>query len=273
MAEERAFGLFPRPAKCEALLVLRESHGSKLFVLSDQRASQAKPKRQRMAVSHESIEDMSDRYTVSSSTRQISEPLHVWCADRIKGEMRELTSVEVIDVPRWYVIHTHIRQESRAESNLRVLEVGTYNPQIQERRYNHFTGRPTNFRKPLFPQYIFARFSLGKLLLKVMSTRGVRNVLKFGGDPVPLEDEIIDFIKSRQQENDVVPIGDILQKGDEVEIKSGPLQKLVGIFDKEISGSKRVIILLNAVSFQGNVVIGREQVGKAVSPKLGKFGV
>ena len=71
-----------------------------------------------------------------------------------------------------------------------------------------------------------------------MSTRGVRDVVRFGGRPVPVEDEVIAFIKSRQQEDGLVRVGELLQKGDEVEIKSGPLQKLVGIFDKEISGSK-----------------------------------
>jgi hypothetical protein len=36
----------------------------------------------------------------------------------------------------------------------------------------------------------------------------------------------------------------------------------VGIFDKEISGSRRIIILLDAVSFQGNIVVEREKVAK-----------
>jgi transcriptional antiterminator RfaH len=181
--------------------------------------------------------------------------------DRIETEMPALTTSEVIDAPRWYVIHTHLRQEGRAERNLAVMGVGTYNPQIQERRYNQFTGRPTDFKKPLFPQYIFARFSLSSLLVKVMSTKGVRNVLRFGGAPVPVEDEVIAFIKSRQQEDGLVSLGEF-KKGDEVEIKSGPLQKLVGIFDKEISGSRRIIILLDAVSFQGNIVVEREKVAK-----------
>lgn len=169
---------------------------------------------------------------------------------------------EVIDLPRWYVVQTHLRQEGRAESNLEVMEVENYNPQIQERRYNQFTGRPTDFKKPLFPQYIFAKFSLSGLLAKVMSTRGVRNVLSFGGPPVPVDDEVIAYIKSRQQGDGLVSLGKLLKKGDEVEIKSGPLQNLVGIFDKEISGSRRIIILLDAVSFQGNIVVERAQVAK-----------
>ena len=73
---------------------------------------------------------------------------------------------EVIDLPRWYVINTRLHQESRAQSNPEALKVGTYNPLILERRYNQFTSRPTDFKKSLFPQYIFARFSLRSLLVK-----------------------------------------------------------------------------------------------------------
>jgi transcriptional antiterminator RfaH len=171
--------------------------------------------------------------------------------------------VRSVDALRWYVIHTHLWQESRVEANLGVLKVETYNPQIQEcRSYNQFTGKPTYVTKSMFPQYIFARFNLSSMLYKVMFTRGVRNVVNFGDGPVPVDNKVIAFIKSREGKDGLVGIGDLLQKGDKVEIKSGPLQKLVGLFDGEVSGSKRVMILLDAVGFQGNVVIEREQVRK-----------
>ena len=174
-----------------------------------------------------------------------------------------LRIIRNVDGARWYVIHTHLWQESRVESNLKVLKIETYNPQMREcRSYNQFTGKPTYVTKPLFPQYIFARFDITSMLHKVTFTRGVRNVVNFGSDLVPVDDEVIAFIKSQEQKDGLVRIGDQLQKGDKVEIKSGPLQKLVGIFDQEISGSKRVMILLDTVGFQGNVVVERAQVRK-----------
>ena len=174
-----------------------------------------------------------------------------------------LKIVRNVDGPRWYVIHTHLWQESRVESNLKVLKIESYNPQMQEcRSHNQFTGRPTYVTKPLFPQYIFARFDLESVLHKVTFTRGVRNVLHFGSGPVPVDDKVIAFIKSQEEKDGLVRVGDPLQKGDKVEIKSGPLQKLVGIFDREVSGNNRVIILLDAVGFQGNVVVERAQVKK-----------
>lgn len=174
-----------------------------------------------------------------------------------------LKIVRNVNAPCWYVIRTHLWQESRVESNLKVLKIETYNPQMQEcRSYNQFTGKPTYVTKSLFPQYIFARFDLTSMLHKVTFTRGVCNVLNFGSGPVPVDDKVIAFIKSHEEKDGLVIIGDLLQKGDKVEIKSGPLEKLAGIFDREISGSKRIIILLDAVGFQGNVVVERAHVQK-----------
>jgi transcription elongation factor/antiterminator RfaH len=176
-----------------------------------------------------------------------------------------IKTTKTFDTSRWYVVHTHLRQESRAASNLEVLNIETYNPQMQECRYNQFTGKPITITKPLFPQYIFGRFSSQSMLHKVMFTRGVHNVVNFGSGPSPVDDEVIAFIKSQEQKDGLVRIGDLFEKGDRVEIKSGPLQKLVGVFDKEISGSKRVMILLDAVGFQGNIVVERVQVRKVSS--------
>lgn len=167
--------------------------------------------------------------------------------------------------PLWYAIHTHPKEEDRATSNLRAWNVETFNPKIRERRLNPFTDTPIYEMKCLFPRYIFARFDAGSLLSKVRFTRGVHRVVSFGNGPVPIEEEIIAFIKAQTGEDGLVRLGEKLSRGDEVTIKDGLLSGLSGIFEREIKGTDRVTILLNAINYQASIVIEKEHLKKSGS--------
>ena len=106
------------------------------------------------------------------------------------------------DEPRWYAIYTHPQQEERADANLRTLKIDTFAPRLKERHFNRYTGKPLYKTQPLFPRYIFARFVCPTMLSKVSFTRGVNSVVHFGNGPLPVEDEIIELIRSRVDEDD-----------------------------------------------------------------------
>jgi transcriptional antiterminator RfaH len=162
----------------------------------------------------------------------------------------------------WYAVHTHPKEEDRAANNLAAGNVETFNPKIKKCRFNPFTGAAIYESKPLFPRYIFARFDAPHFLSKVSFTRGVKRVVSFGGGPVPINDEIIGFIRSQVRENGFVELGPKLKRGDDVMIKDGPLNGLQGIFEHEVKGTDRVMILLKAISYQGSIVIEKEHVEK-----------
>ena len=162
----------------------------------------------------------------------------------------------------WYAIHTHPKEEDRAANNLIAWNVETFNPKIRDRRLNPFTGAATYEKKPLFPRYIFARFDAGVLLSKICFTRGVRSVVGFGNGPVPVEDEIINFIKQRTGEDGLIQLGEELKRGDLVTVKNGLLGELSGIFEREIKGTDRVKILLSAINYQASIVIPKDLVQK-----------
>jgi transcriptional antiterminator RfaH len=165
--------------------------------------------------------------------------------------------------PHWYAIHTHPKQEERAYYNLQAWGVESLSPKVRERRLNPFTGSPIYLSKPLFPGYIFSKFNAGSLLHKIGFTRGVHSVVSFNAIPAPIDDDIIALIKSRMTDQGFVRIGDDLKAGDRVIIKEGPLKNLMGIFERELKDSDRVSILLEAVSYQGRMVVERGQVRKA----------
>jgi transcriptional antiterminator RfaH len=163
--------------------------------------------------------------------------------------------------PSWYAIHTKVRQEERAESNLRAWGLETYAPKIRVRGATHLTGTPTYTFKSLFPRYIFARFVVRDLLHKICYTRGINRIVSFGGEPVPIADEIINIIKSQEQDN-YVRLDDDFKSGDKLMIDSGPLRHLTGIFERDSKEHTSIRVLLSTITYQGHILIDRELVSR-----------
>jgi transcriptional antiterminator RfaH len=109
---------------------------------------------------------------------------------------------------------------------------------------------------------VFARFEAGPMLRKVWFTRGVSQVVGFGDGPVPVEDEIIELIKSRVSQDGFIQFNEDLKRGDKVVIRDGPLANLVGIFERDVEEGDRVQMLLTAISYQGHVTIDRQLLKK-----------
>ncbi|MCI0389700.1 MAG: hypothetical protein MOB07_13190 [Acidobacteria bacterium] len=175
-----------------------------------------------------------------------------------------MNAATVTDIPHWYAIRTHPKQESRAESNLNAWKVETFFPRIRDCRFNEFTGAPSYFIKPLFPGYLFARFALNSMLHKVRFTRGVHSVVCVGGDPAPVDDRVIEAIVAQIDGSGFVKIGDDLEPGAKVLIQAGPFKGLTGIFERGASAEDRIKILLDCVCFQAHVEVERMHV-KAVA--------
>ena len=167
------------------------------------------------------------------------------------------------DSRQWYVVHTHLKQEERANENLRSWGIETLHAKLKTRRYNEFTGAPTYITQPLFPRYIFAKFNAKQQLPQIRFTRGVHSVVCFGERPAQVDEDIIDIIRARIDENGFVKSNDELKPGDKVVIGGGPLRNLIGIFEREINGSDRIQILLTAIEYQGRLVVARDLVKRA----------
>jgi len=172
-------------------------------------------------------------------------------------------------VPNWYLIRTHPRQDDRAAENLRAWSVEVFAPRMLERRFNPFTDEPMLVVKPLFGGYLFARFILDDLFHKVRFTRGVHSMVSFGGYPIPVEEAIVDIIKSRTDKDGLVRIGEEINPGDRVIIKNGPLKGFTGIFERYLKESERVMILLNTVNYQAHVQVDKDLVKKCSEPVYG----
>ncbi len=164
-------------------------------------------------------------------------------------------------LPRWYALHTHPKQEGRAESNLLAWKVETFFPRYRLSRQNPYRSKPSYSVSPLFRGYIFARFGGREMFHKIRYTRGVHSIVSMGNSPVPVDDAIIEMIMSRRDGDGFVKLDDEIKLGDEVVVNGGVFSGLVGIFDRRMKGSERVVILLKTV-YQFSVVVPETNVKK-----------
>lgn len=161
----------------------------------------------------------------------------------------------------WYAVRTKPREEDRADINLRTGQVQTFMPKLKEFPTSGY-GR-SYISKPLFSRYIFAHFDANRLLHTVNYTRGVQNVVSFGGKPIPVDDRVINLIKAQVGQDGFIRMDEEFKPGDKVRIDSGPLVNLAGIFERKVKNTDRVRLLLGAVSYHGHVEVQREMVRKA----------
>lgn len=173
-------------------------------------------------------------------------------------------SERLVDVSRWYAVHTKPKQEDRVDDNLRAWKVETFSPKLKQYRSSRYTGERTYVTKPLFTGYIFARFEAVSMLHKIFFTRGVQSVVCSDGVPVPIPDDVIELIQSQVREDGYIRIGEKFKPGDKVMIKEGPFKSWVGIFEREMKDQERVMILLALASYQGRIIIDRARLGRAL---------
>ena len=88
-------------------------------------------------------------------------------------------------------------------------------------------------------------------------------MVSFNSKPIPIDDEVIDFLKSRVAENGFIDVREPLIPGDKVRIKDGPWKAFGGVIEWDIPASGRVQILLTAINYQARLVIERQSLEKA----------
>lgn len=176
--------------------------------------------------------------------------------------MNQLGNTTVIDKPRWYAIYTKANEEGRAGNNLQGWGVRTFMPRTRELRRNEHSRRQVSSVKHLFPRYIFAQFEAASLLHKVNFTRGVCHVVSFGYGPTPVDDLLIDTIKSQIGKEGFIRLDEDFNCGDSVRIKAGLFENLHGTVVDDLKDCDRLVVLLSSVSYQGRLMIEKALVKK-----------
>ena len=156
----------------------------------------------------------------------------------------------------WYVINTKPKKEFQVEKLFTEGGIEIYNP-----KYMH-----ENKIKAFFPGYGFVYFDFPAQYQLVKYTRGVKRVVGSREAPTTIQEEVIREIKSREIDGliELYKYGEEPEVGDEIEVMEGPLKGLRGMFKKELTAKERVIILLNYVTYQGQLIIEKEKLKKVL---------
>ena len=161
----------------------------------------------------------------------------------------------------WYVIQTKPKKEEEARFYLSTAGVEMFNPLIETfalRNKGMIKGL-----KPLFPGYIFGKFDLEKNYPLVRWARGVKKLLALGGYPTPISEEVVRVIKERTDPQGILRVKRHFEPNDVVRIKTGPMKDLLGVFERWVSDSERVRILLSIIGYQPTVEIHYSMIEKA----------
>ncbi len=156
----------------------------------------------------------------------------------------------------WYVIYTKPKQEDKVEESLARASVEVFNPKLRRKRL--IRRKSERATRPLFPNYLFAKFDPALQYHMIKYTRGVSGIVGNLGSPWPVSEDIIDIIKSQMNEEGLVVINPDIKVGDRVEITEGPFRGFIGIFEREMKDSERIIVLLNTIEYQARLDIQKE---------------
>lgn len=174
--------------------------------------------------------------------------------------MNQTDQTDAISSYRWFVIQTKPANEIRVEMNLSNQGIETFLPRYEE--FQYCGGKMVQRVRPLFPNYLFVTLDLDLHYYKVKWTRGVNKILGNGFEPLPVSDRVVETIRSRTGEGNLVKLEDEWKEGDLVQISSGPFKDLTGVFQRKISEKGRVWILLNLIGVDVPVQISKWQIKK-----------
>jgi len=159
----------------------------------------------------------------------------------------------------WYLVQSKPRQEHVAALNVQRLGVESFCPRIKQSKIVRWKKQVVI--ETLFPGYLFALFDRGSQFRTVNFALGVARVITFGGVPARVDEEIINSIKTRIHDSwmNVEPKASF-KSGQKVQITEGPFCGLEAVFEQQLSGTQRVALLLQAVSYHARVIIERRHV-------------
>lgn len=146
-------------------------------------------------------------------------------------------------IMNWHLLQTKPNAHLVASEHLRRQGYEVFLPLVE--KTSKKGGKFKNQTTPLFPSYLFFGTLLENVPWKsVNATRGVSKALTLDGTYRSINYSIIESLKSRCNDHDVIQKMDDLVSGDLAKIDKGPFAEFICIVDK-IPDSQRAWVLIN----------------------------
>jgi transcriptional antiterminator RfaH len=164
---------------------------------------------------------------------------------------------------KWFAIHVKRFREALAAASVSAYGIDVFLPLVKVDSSERVVIKVES--KPLFPSYLFAKFAPESSLGLVEQTRGVLHVIKSGGIPISIDDQVLLEIQSRVESDGLIRLEKrSLKPGDVVSIEEGVFAGMMGRVENERDDGRRVAILLETL-WQARVVIKRQFVELATA--------
>ena len=149
----------------------------------------------------------------------------------------------------WYVVETQRHREPVARAVLAERGIASYLPRVEQ------WPRPAvgSAVAPMFPGYLFVRVSLHDEGHRVMRSNGIKAFVAFGGEPVPVTEDVIAFLREREGPDGVIRCGQRDPDGTAVRIIDGPFRGLTAVVTQRLGAGDRVRVLMEMLQRQTSV--------------------
>lgn len=147
---------------------------------------------------------------------------------------------------RWVAINTHPHRERIAVENLARQRFTVYCP-TELRRVRH-ARRVQDVARPIFPGYIFAEVAPDLALWRsILSTYGVRAVIRYGDRPAFVEPGFIEALRAREIDGIIAKPIAPYRLGQEIRLNGGPFDGLIATI-VEMKDKDRLVLLMRLLS-------------------------
>jgi transcription termination/antitermination protein NusG len=171
--------------------------------------------------------------------------------ERWMAEREPHKTVDGVDEPNWYVIHTYSGYENKVKQNLEHrIDSMEMKDQIfrvivpTEQEIEIKNGQRRTVEKKVFPGYVLVQMFLNDdSWYVVRNTPGVTGFVGLGTRPTPLEEpEVRSILKQMESEAPKVSVN--YQVGQAVKITDGPFTDFEGVVDAidQEKGKVRVLV-------------------------------
>lgn len=138
----------------------------------------------------------------------------------------------------WFVLKVKPQHEKVVAEQLRMKSLEGYVPLYRSERL--WSDRVKTLDLPLFPRYVFSRFSFDDRL-RVLSISSVVSLVGFGGTPCPVSDHEIERVRSMVRSGLPLLPWPLLRAGQHVRICAGSLSGIEGILVRQKSACRVVV--------------------------------
>jgi transcription antitermination factor NusG len=163
------------------------------------------------------------------------------------------SSIEQLNVPRWYAIHTRAKHEKKVTAKLQQRGMKAFLPTAREVR--RWSDRRQVIEAPLFPCYVFVHTDLVFApRMAVLQTAGVFRFVGFNHGPVPIPDAQIEAVQAVLAKHLPVSSCGFINVGEKVRIRGGALDGLEGVLAGR-NGERRLIISIELIQQSMAVIV------------------